>query len=377
MSDRRLRIAYVVHDYHRRGGQSRYVAELASRYQAEHEVHIFSNTLEPAATDRVTHHRVPAWRRNSLTTILSFLLSSTSAVHGPFDIVHAQGLCGWRQNVITAHMCQAGWFAAVDELQLPQSWRKRVFRQLITRLEAWAYRPSQARAVIAVSQQTADDLRQHYRVDPAKTVVIHHGLDLETFHPRNRLRDRSQVRRGIGLNDNEILALYVGDWQKAGMPLLQLLAGLPQLKLLVVTGTSHLAIQKEAAQRHVADRLLLFAPTPQIARIYAAADLFVFPSFYDTFGMVASEAMASGLPVVVSASAGVSEWIEHGVNGFVLREPWNAAEFISTVRALLEVRDLWERYGQLARSTAENHTWDRVAAETMEVYRKVLELPRS
>src|SRR5438270_7123410 len=105
MTPARLRIALVVHDYHRHGGHARYTAELATRFRRDHDVHVFANTVDDPDTAGITFHHVPAWRANALATIASFVLPATVLVRGNFDIVHAQGLCGLRQNVVTAHIC--------------------------------------------------------------------------------------------------------------------------------------------------------------------------------------------------------------------------------------------------------------------------------
>src|SRR5271170_5376880 len=91
---RRLKIAFVVHDYHRSGGHSRYVAELATRYAKEHEVHVFANRIVDDGTPGIQFHHVPAWRANAFTTVLSFVLPVTFQVGRDFDVVHSQGFCG-------------------------------------------------------------------------------------------------------------------------------------------------------------------------------------------------------------------------------------------------------------------------------------------
>src|SRR5580704_93891 len=102
-SPRRLRIALVVHEYNRWMGHSRYVAELASRFKRDHEVHVFANSFEEPDPTGITFHRIPIWKPNALASIISFILPATVLVRGPFDVVHSQGLCGLRQNVVTVH----------------------------------------------------------------------------------------------------------------------------------------------------------------------------------------------------------------------------------------------------------------------------------
>src|SRR5271169_1834888 len=81
---RRLKIAFVVHDYHRSGGHSRYVAELATRFAKEHEVHVFANRIVDDGTPGIQYHHVPAWRANAFTTVLSFALPATLQVGRDF-----------------------------------------------------------------------------------------------------------------------------------------------------------------------------------------------------------------------------------------------------------------------------------------------------
>ena len=107
-------MAFIVHDYHRHGGHARYVAELASRFKKEHEVHVFASVWEEPDPDGITFHRVPSWRISALASILTFALPATWMIGKSFDIIHAQGFTGFKQNVITAHMVQRGWFQAMS-----------------------------------------------------------------------------------------------------------------------------------------------------------------------------------------------------------------------------------------------------------------------
>ena len=85
---------------------------------------------------------MPAWRANALASILSFVVPATLGVRGGYDIVHAQGLCGLRQNVTTVHMCQGGWFDALRQVQGRLSLLQRLSRALVVPLEWLTYRES-------------------------------------------------------------------------------------------------------------------------------------------------------------------------------------------------------------------------------------------
>ncbi|HSQ54352.1 MAG TPA: glycosyltransferase, partial [Gemmata sp.] len=131
MNGDRLRIALVVHDYHRHGGHSRYTVELASRFRDEHEVHVFCNSVEQPDTAGITFHHIPAWRPNALLSILSFIIPATAKVRGRFDIIHAQGLCGFHHNIATAHFCQAAWYDALDREGIRLTAKQRIARSLL------------------------------------------------------------------------------------------------------------------------------------------------------------------------------------------------------------------------------------------------------
>lgn len=196
-SRRRLRIAFVVHDYNRHGGHSRYVAELATRFRRDHEVHVFTNTVDDADAAGIAFHHVPAWRRNALTSILSFIPPATLRVRGRFDVIHAQGLCGLRHNLATAHFCQAAWFHALTREGVRLTGRQRIFKNLVTGLERQALCQPATRRVIAVSERVKADLAAFYGRTTG-VEVIYHGTDTTTFHPDNRDRCRASIRAAVG-----------------------------------------------------------------------------------------------------------------------------------------------------------------------------------
>jgi len=367
----RLRIAFVVHDYNRHNGHARYVAELASRFKRDHDVHIFSNTYDEPDPAELTYHHVPAWRWNALASIVSFVLPATFMVSRRFDIIHAQGLCGLRQNVVTAHICQGAWYDAMLRSAGQPSWRKRLFHSVVSRLERLAFRPTASRRVIAVSQRLQHDLETYYGCRD-RVQVIPHGVDTETFHPRNRALWREAVRREIGLSENACVALYVGDMQKAVPAAIRAVARVHGVHLVAVSRSAADPYQVLAREAGVSDRVHFLPPTQQVERYYAAADLFLFPTFYATFGLVVTEAMASGLPVVSSRGAGAAELIDHGTDGFLVDDPWDTPSLSAALASLVENADLRTSLGEAARRKVERYTWDEVARQTMSVYQEVV-----
>ena len=107
-----------------------------------------------------------------------------------------------------------------------------------------------------------------------------------------------------------------------------------------------------------------------LARAYADADIFAFPSRTDTFGNVVLEAMASGLPAVVADECGPGEIVVDGRTGFVAPDP---AQFQVRLMELIEQRKLRREMGQKAREAAETQTWDAIFDELWSRYARLKE----
>jgi UDP-glucose:(heptosyl)LPS alpha-1,3-glucosyltransferase len=365
-----MRIAFVVHDYHRAGGHSRYVAELAARFATEHEVHVFANRIDDDGSSPIHFHKVPAWRANALTTVLSFILPVTFQIGRGFDIIHSQGFCGLRGNVFTAHICNRAWHRSLQKLEGGASVRETIFNAVGTTLEYALYRFARHCEVIAISKRVARDIVEYYHCR-APIHVIHHGVDLDLFSPATRTRWRSEMRAKYAFAADDMVFLYVGDLRKGASLCIQALATLKNGRLLLVSRSRTEAYERLAKGLGVSDRVVFAGPTDHVEKAYAAADAFVLPTPYDAFAMVVSEAMASGLPVIVSKAAGASELIEHGVNGLLLNDT-SVSEVARHMQSLVHDRQGAARLGCAARRSVEGLSWDRAARQTMGVYEELL-----
>lgn len=366
-----MKIAYLVHDYHRAGGHSRYVAELANRFAQEHEVHVFANRIERGGATDIRFHNLPAWRANALTTVLTFALPATFGVGRGFDIIHSQGFCGFRGNVFTGHICNRAWHLALEKLEGGVTFRESIFDAVATTLEYATYRFHRHVAVVAISERVAGDLVRYYHCK-VPIHVIHHGVDLELFSPDNRRRWRPDARAELGFSDAEMVFLYVGDLRKGASRCIEALAQFDDGRLLFVSRSAAAPYQRLAENAGVAGRVTFLGPTQEVEKAYAAADALLLPTPYDAFAMVVSEAMACGLPVVVSREAGASELIQNGVNGLVLEDSTSVGELAGHMRSLREDRHRAAGLGCHARKSVEPMSWDAVAAQTMQVYRELV-----
>ena len=384
---RRLKIAYVVHECDRRGGHNRYVAELADRLSPHHSVHLFACRWRDIALDRIISHRIPAVHLTDSLRIISYLASIPLYLRPrDFDIIHSQGVCTPWFNVMTAHVCHAARLQASYAFQKDHPLRS-VHYWLSLKLAAlfqtyWecGRRSGNPRRIIACSAKTRQEMISLCGADPDSTRLIYPGVDSERFHPRNRTVFRKAVLQELGWPEGARVILFIGAIGKGlgtAIEALAVLTGEDPPVLLAIGNLPEGDYADQIAAGDLQGRVRFVTPAGDIHRYFAAADVFVFPSLYDSFGFVVLEAMASGAPVVVSRRAGAAELVVPGENGFILDEPRDGRALAKLAGEVLDNPSLRRRLGAEARHTAEQYTWDRAAEETLCVYEELMEEARN
>lgn len=244
-------------------------------------------------------------------------------------------------------------------------------------LGRWAVPPAQAylrrfhgaaRLTQTPSETTCEELRG---LGLAHAVVWGRGVDGSLFQPSRR----SDARRAeLGATDRA-LVLHVGrlavekDVDTLVAAFRQASARLGARAVFCVAGDGPKAAEVRAALPGA--RHLGFLPRATLADLYADADLFVFPSPTETCGLVALEAMASGLPVVSADEGGVRENMRDGLNGRMVRAG-NSDAFADAIVALVEDREQREALGQAARAFAVARDWTRELDELVPAYARLL-----
>jgi UDP-glucose:(heptosyl)LPS alpha-1,3-glucosyltransferase len=217
----------------------------------------------------------------------------------------------------------------------------------------------------AISHKVVDDLSRFY--DPKQSVpVIYYGFDVQRFNPDRCKRLRPSARHELGLPNDAFVILLIGnDWKKKGLPsLIKAMGQIQQsnLRLLVVGRDQTTPYQALIEHYHLQDQVSFLPPRRDVEWYYAATDVYVGPSLEDAFALPPAEAMACGVPAIVSSQAGVSEIVTHGVDAFVLREPTDASELAGYIKQLCGDSSLHERMGKQASLTTLKYTWKRNAA---------------
>jgi UDP-glucose:(heptosyl)LPS alpha-1,3-glucosyltransferase len=366
-----MKIAYFVHDYHRHGGHSRYVAELASRFKKNHEVHVFANKWDEPDPIGIKFHKVPALSNRELLKVLTFVLPATWLASRNFDIIHSQGLCGLRHDVTTAHFIQSVWLRELKERGQKPSNFIWLWKYLVSPLERYALGPKCSKRVIAISKKNIKDLKNEYKIGN-NVDLIYHGVDLEKFHPKKHQIYRKIVRQELNIPNNAFVALFAGNLQKGAAAAIRAIANVKNAYLVLVSGSENSKEKQITQDLQIQNQIIWIPKSNQIEKYFLAVDCFVFPTVYEPFGMVISEAMASGLPVITSREAGAADLIRHGETGFLVDEPWNYHKIGQHIDWLMNNRESAKMIGQLARKAIEPFTWDKCAQDTLACYQMIL-----
>jgi len=235
-----------------------------------------------------------------------------------------------------------------------------------------------ADAMITASDHERLLLSRYYGAQETRMHTIPCGVDLELFQPR----DRATARRQLGLGPDGPVLLWVGRLEKLkGVDILiQALAELDErdFTLLIVGGDERAASLKAELRAQARDagveanvRFIGAVPHEELPSYYSAADVCVVPSYYESFGLVAVEAMACGTPVVASRVGGLVSTVTDGVTGYLI--PWRCPEpFAEKLEVLLHNPELRANFGLTARRSVERFRWQAVALRVGDVYDRVL-----
>lgn len=407
-------IAVVSPFLDKRHGTERCVAEQVERLAWEHgyEVHLYSQKVEDIggvqrwtrgnertktlsaesaqAAGGIFWHKVSECPGPHLVKYLWWLFANQFQrrrdvrLRGvPCDLVYSPGINCFDADAIAVHIVFHEFYRQVrEELQLrntpmrawPRALHRRLYYHLITALEKRIY--SNPRVVLAaVSRLVGGQIRQWFGREDV--LVIPNAVDGEIFNPAARQSRRGQARHRFQFDEGDFVLLLVGnDWKKKGLTcLLEAVArcGSLPLKVLVVGRDDRTAFQPLIRRLNISDRVCFAEPSADVAQFYAAADAYVGPSLEDAFGLPPAEAMACGLPVLVSSQAGVSELVQHGVNGLILQNPRNRDELGELIRLLYARADLRRQLGENAARTMRDYSWEANTQRTREMLESLLQ----
>ncbi|WP_407669733.1 D-inositol-3-phosphate glycosyltransferase [Nocardioides sediminis] len=243
--------------------------------------------------------------------------------------------------------------------------------------------------LVANTDIEAKQLVNLYDADPTRVEVIHPGVDLDVFRPRDTL----EARRSLDLPEDAAVLMFAGRIQPLKAPdvLLRAVSVLldedPSLRSRLVvpvvggpsgSGLEHPESLAQLAHELDLDGVVRFVPPvaqDELARWCAASTAVAVPSYNESFGLVAAEAQATGTPVVAAAVGGLTTVVADGRSGLLV-DGHDPRDWAAALRRLIDDPELAARLGRGAVEQAREFSWERTAERTLASYREARTLMR-
>ncbi len=237
-----------------------------------------------------------------------------------------------------------------------------------------------ARKIIAVSDFTKWELTNYYKIPAHKIKVIHNGVDIHKFQPP---ADKRKIKAELGFNPDDIAIVSVGRLY-ARKGLFTLIESMPAVikrfpnAKFIISGKGQSdemnKLNAHAEKLGVKNNIIFtgYYPDKKLPKLYQAADVFAFSTFYEHHPFAVLEALSTGLPVVTTTVGGIPETIQSGKNGFLVK-PFGEKAFADRILYLLEHPAFASEMGAAARKTVvEQLDWRIVVKDAMKVYDQAL-----
>lgn len=283
-----------------------------------------------------------------------------------FDVIIACGaVTSQKTDVNVVHFVHSTWLNSPFHTSRISKNLYGAYQWLFTALNArWEKHSFKStKILIAVSETIKQELIE-IKSPEEKIQVVLNGVDLDEFAPI------ALSRQLFGLPEKVNLALFVGDFRTNRKNLdsvLKALVNVPNLHLAVVGNAEKSPYPQLARQLEIDARVHFLGYRSDVAKIMQVVDFFVFPSRYEPYGMVVSEAMASGLPVITTSVSGVSA-IVTPESGIVLTDSEDVQSLTDALVLLADNPKIRESMGLAARAIAEQHSWTSKANAYVDIF---------
>lgn len=372
------RIAVVIPKYGLVGGAEGYAAEVTERLakNPSFEIHVLANRWS-GTSEQITFHRIPIITFPKYLTTISFAHFASKRISAmKFDLIHAHDRI-FSADVFTMHgIPHRIWIEEV---------RKKRWMSLFDRGTAWVEQQlienGGCRKLLPVSGLTKENfLKEYKQIDPDRMDIVPPGINAEQFTPVSQ-EERLLKRAAFGIGPDEFTILFVSmNFDIKGLDVL--LSALARVKarqadkkwrLLIVGKGNKNEYAQKAARLGIAEHLIFpgVIAKEELPQVYSMCDIFAMPSKFDTFGMTVLEAMAAGLPVVISGNVGARDIVKEGVNGFIIQGTDNEADIAQRIEWLMN-DSRRDEMSKAALQTAAENSWENVAKKIGIIYANTL-----
>jgi len=375
-----LRIAVLIRHYSRIGGAERYCVELTERLAEQHEVHVFCQAIETEQPDNIEFHSISKWLdKPRYINQLLFSRWTRQATEGQFDIVHSHDM-GTHADIYTLHVP-----CVLSRYTESMGFKKflRYFNALISPrmlaylwLEKHQICSKNKRQIIVVSEFLARNILRNYPEIENNISIAYPGIQINSSL-ETQLISRHKQRALLGISEDEFVILFVAnDYKRKGLlVILDAIKKINKTSLhLIIAGNDDPAKFTELITKlNLSQQVHFIGVCENMNSLYPAADVLVHPTLADTYAMVVLEAMAHGVPVVVSNAqyCGFSEHLSEN-EALLIANPKDSSEITEYINTLLSDAELRHRLAEKGRAKAALITWDDTMEQTLKAYNKVL-----
>jgi phosphatidylinositol alpha-1,6-mannosyltransferase len=261
----------------------------------------------------------------------------------------------------------------VGSLRRAHRW---LYFRVLKLLEARVYRGPAT--IWAMSRQDARELERRFGRPSGSVPVVPHGVNAQAFSSTQRESVRGAQRSRRGLDERRVALIVGNDIVKKGMDTaIRTLRYLPADVVLGVAGSvDDRAIMELAGREGVADRVLPFGRVDDLVELFALTDVVIAPSREEAFNLPVLEAMACGLPVVVSSAAGVSELLTDGRDAVVIADYQDERALANAIGEILGDEGRAAALAEAGLTRARSLTWDQSAATAGDLIEREIRNPR-
>jgi len=365
----------VIPKYGLVGGAEQFASELSEKLSRGHQgtFHVFANRWE-SSSQAFQFHKIPIISFPKFLTTISFAwFVQRQLQRNNFSLVHSHERI-FAADIFTLHGVPHRYW--VDQIR-----HKKM--SLYDTATAWVEKKlvyeGHCKKFIAVSDLTKDIFLQEYKINPDRVAVIHPGVNLADYAHKNKGDVRRTVRSTLGIGTDEPVIIFASmNFEIKGLD--DILLTLAQLKKqnskfkLIVAGKGNIKKDgKMAKEAMVAENVIFTGAVDKdkLIDLYLAGDLYMMLSKFDTFGMVVLEAMAAGLPVMISSHVGAKDLVREEKNGFIINNPSDYDHIVSKLKILFNENSR-RSMSAAAYQTATQNTWDMVAAKYQNTYNDIL-----
>jgi glycosyltransferase involved in cell wall biosynthesis len=281
------------------------------------------------------------------------LIQSVLLQKRPARISHATCPTDLQADICSIHFCHARWVQVAKSSPSPwfRDWVGIQISRMLAVLDRWQVRSPSVSLLLPVSRAIGDVMRQCYGTQ-VKERVLANAFDETRFNPSVRQLHRARVREVLGFSESQAVFAFssYGHYRRKGFWLivsaLQILAerGERDVRLLVIGGTPKTLtrLKTELAKRfpEYLRWIVFVGTTSEVEKYLAAADAFLFPSYFEAFCLAEIEAAAIGLPLLVTRHPGTEMIVREGKNGVWLE--FDPLDIANKMRAFAHGEFLFE-----------------------------------